>query len=193
MFGRIPKIGTEIERQILKKVRACNEISTYKDAMGKPIFYRAAGGRYFKVITNYSTESSAEKCLVLDEKYADVIGCILSSSLSFWYYQIYSDNHNWKSGEIESFTIPKINETERQKITALYRNYLDDIEKNANVRTTSKSSTYHVNKFKEYKIVKSKTIIDEIDDTIGILYGLNKQEIEFIKNYEIEFRMAGNS
>ena len=40
-----------------------------------------------------------------------------------------------------------------------------------------------------YKIGKSKSIIDRIDDYIGPLYGLSPEEIEFIKNYEIEFRM----
>ena len=40
-----------------------------------------------------------------------------------------------------------------------------------------------------YKIGKSKSIIDRIDDYIGPLYGLSTEEIEFIKNYEIEFRM----
>ena len=73
----------------------------------------------------------------------------------------------------------------------MYNKYLIDIEANANIRTSSGDSTYNVSEFKEYKIVRSKSIIDEIDDTIGVLYGLTKEEIEFIKNYEIEFRMAG--
>lgn len=45
--------------------------------------------------------------------------------------------------------------------------------------------------FNEYKFVHSKPIIDEIDDYIGSLYGLTQEEIDFIKNYELEFRMAG--
>lgn len=192
MFGRIPKIGSDIECDILKKIRACKTIGSYKQDNGKPIYYRAAGGRYFKVVTNYTTNSSAEKCLLLDKDYADVIGCILSSSLSFWFYQIYSDNHNWKGGEIESFTVPNMDEETRKKLCNLYKRYLEDIERNANMRTSSGNSTYHVEEFKEYKIVKSKQIIDEIDDTIGKLYGLTDDEIEFVKNYEIEFRMAGD-
>ena len=44
---------------------------------------------------------------------------------------------------------------------------------------------------KEYKIVRSKTIIDEIDDYICPLYGLTEEETDFIKNYELEFRLAG--
>lgn len=193
MYGRIPKIGTAIEQSILTKIRKCNMISTFKRAEGKSIYYRAAGGRYFKVITNYSTNSSAEKCLTLDRDYSDVIGCILSSNLSFWFYQIYSDNHNWKSGEIESFTIPNIDNETRERLIKLYDIYLKDIERNANVRFSSGNSTYHVDEFKEYKIVKSKKIIDEIDDIIGPLYDLTKEEIEFVKKYEIEFRMAGDN
>lgn len=67
---------------------------------------------------------------------------------------------------------------------------MTDIEDNANVRISSGASSYNVSSFKEYKIGKSKSIIDRIDDYIGPLYGLTKEEIEFIKNYEIEFRLS---
>jgi hypothetical protein len=193
LYGRIPKIGTQIECSILKKIRSNKVVANFKSPKGSPIYYRFAGGRYFKVITNYTTNSSAERCLLLDKEYADVIGCLLSSSLSFWFYQIYSDNHNWKAGEIENFPIPQIDDATRLNLIQLYKRYLADIERNANIRISSGNSSYNVSEFKEYKIVKSKSIIDEIDDTIGILYGLTKEEIEFIKNYEIEFRMAGDN
>ena len=35
--------------------------------------------------------------------------------------------------------------------------------------------------------MKFDTIIEEIDDIICPLYGLDDEEINFIKNYEIEF------
>lgn len=76
------------------------------------------------------------------------------------------------------------------KLNELYSRYLNDIEKNANVRMSSGKSSYHIASFKEYKICKSKKIIDEIDDLICPLYDLTKEETEFIKNYEIEFRMS---
>ena len=190
--GRIPKIGTDIESDILRKVLSKKPIREYKQTNGKNIYYRAAGGRYFKVITNYSTESSAEKFISLQPKYADAIGCMLSSSLSFWFYQIFSDNHNWKSSEIESFTIPSLTDENIKHLNNLYKRYIAEIEQNANVRISSGTSSYHVDQFKEYKIVKSKKLIDEIDDYIGPLYRLTPEEIEFVKNYELEFRMAGD-
>ena len=121
--------------------------------------YRTSGGRYFKVVTNSPTGSSKEKPIILDKKYANALGCILSSNLSFWFYQIYSNNLDWKGCEIENTPIPPL---------------ADD-------------------SFKEYKIGKSKAIIDKIDDLICPLYGLSSEETEFIKNYELEFRISGES
>ena len=191
-FGRIPKIGLQIEKDILNKLRSYRTISSYVVEEGKPIVYRFAGGRYFKVVTNYFTGSSAESALMLDCKYADAIGCILSSNLSFWFYQIYSDNLNWKDCEITSVPVPNLKDKQIDYLNNLYGEYLTDIELKANVRQSSGKSTYHVSQFKEYKIVKSKSIIDRIDDYICPLYGLTDEERDFVKNYELEFRMAGD-
>ena len=192
LVGRIPKIGTTLEKQILKTILSLPKLGNLISKEGYPVYYRFAGGRYFKVITNYSTGSSAEKAIYFcDEKFANAIGCILSSNLSFWFYQIFSDNLNWKSYEIENFTIPNLSAENIDFLNKLYARYLKDIEANANNRTTSGESSYNVDSFKEYKIVRSKSIIDEIDDYICPLYGLTKEETEFIKNYELEFRMAG--
>lgn len=190
LYGRIPKIGSKIEKSILEKLFNHTPISEYFDDNGSEIYYRFAGGRYFKVITNYPTFSSAERALCLKKEISDAIGCILSSNLSFWFYQIYSDNLNWKNYEINSFTIPDLKSKDIVELEKIYEMYLDDIERNANIRITSGRSSYNVNQFKEYKIGKSKHIIDRIDDIICPLYGLTKEETEFIKNYELEFRVS---
>lgn len=192
LYGRIPKISEEIEKSILEKIFRHKPIRDFIREKGVPIYYRFAGGRYYKVITNYSTGSSAERKIYFDKDIANVIGCVLSSNLSFWFYQIFSDNLNWKNYEIESFTIPFKQLTPKKiiEITKLYEEYLIDIEENVNERISSGNSSYNVASFKEYKIGKSKSIIDRIDDLICPLYGLTQEETEFIKNYEIEFRIS---
>lgn len=192
LYGRIPKIGSEIEKNILNMLFKQKKLGTLVKTSGSPIIYRFAGGRYFKVVTNYSNGSSAERTIFFaNKKIADAVGCILSSNLSFWFYQIFSDNLNWKTYEIENFTLPQLSTENVEYLDKLYSRYLTDIEAKANVRTTSGESTYNVDSFKEYKIVRSKAIIDEIDDYICPLYGLSQEETDFIKNYELEFRLAG--
>ncbi|WP_276989211.1 Eco57I restriction-modification methylase domain-containing protein [Capnocytophaga gingivalis] len=192
LYGRIPKIGSEIEKTILNKLFKQTKLGSFIKTSGSPIIYRYAGGRYFKVVTNYSNASSAERTIYFaNKKIADAVGCILSSNLSFWFYQIFSDNLNWKTYEIENFTIPQLSTENIEYLDGLYSRYLTDIETKANIRTTSGDSSYNVDSFKEYKIVRSKAIIDEIDDYICPLYGLTQEETDFIKNYELEFRLAG--
>jgi len=188
--GRYPKISYDIEKQILNKIFSFRTtIGTMITKSGIPIYYRASGGRYFKVVTNYPTGSSAEKILHIDPKYANFVGAVLSSNLFFWFYQVYSDNHNLKLSDIERFPIPKenINNVILQQVDILYNEYLKDIEKNVIIHDDTNYK--NINSFKEYKISKSKHLVDQIDDLIGPLYGLTPEEIEFIKNYDIEYRM----
>lgn len=192
LSGRIPKIGLDSEKVILDKIWSFPPLSSKQVTDGSPIWYRTTGGRYFKIVTNYSTGSTKEKAIYFQRGLANAIGCILSSNLSFWYYQIISNNLDWKSEELLSFTIPNLKENDIEVLNSLYDEYLKDVEANANVRTSSSKSRYNVDHFKEYKIVKSKAIIDRIDDYICPLYGLTPQECDFVKNYELEFRMSGD-
>ena len=193
IYGRYAKVGTKSEVAILAKLLSSGKrIVDYYDEDGNDVYYRAAGGRYFNVVTNYPTFSSAEKSFKC--RYTNIIGLILSSSYFYFYQQVYTDGLNIKRSEIENYPLPLLESIPKEQmffLENLYQRYLADIEKNASVRQTSSSSTHHVESFKEYKIVRSKAIIDEIDDYVGPLYGLTQEEIDFIKSYELEFRMAG--
>ncbi|MDR3199768.1 MAG: N-6 DNA methylase [Planctomycetaceae bacterium] len=189
LVGRFPKISYSIEKRILKKLFAYKtNIDSLQKTAGKPIYYRTSGGMYYNVITNYSTNSTKEKPLYFDKKIADVIGAILSSNLFWWYQQVYSNNLDLKSYEIESFPIPveKLNPTIIEQIENLYAKYLRGIQKNI---IEHKTAEYvKVELYQEYKIRYSKPLIDLIDDTICPLYGLTDEELDFIKNYELTFR-----
>jgi|GEM_PF-661796 len=190
LLGRYPKISYDIEKQILNKILSFRTtIGTMITKSGIPIYYRTSGGRYFKVVTNYPTGSSKENVLYIVPKYANFVGAVLSSNLFFWFYQIYSNNRDLKLSDIERFPISKenINNVILQQVDILYNEYLKDIEKNVIIHDDTNYK--NIDSFKEYKISKSKHLVDQIDDLIGPLYGLTPEEIEFIKNYDIEYRI----
>ena len=185
-YGRIPKIGTDTEQVILQKLLKNNNLlSDLKTEKGSSIYYRKAGGRYYKIITKEPTESSAEGNIIIENKYLDLVGAILSSNLFYWFWLIHSDWHNMRTSEIEKFPIPYNNFDDKtlEQISELYNNYLADLKKNAKKTVTGLNI---------YVARKSKHIIDQIDDLICPLYGLTQEEIDFIKNYEIEFRLSDN-
>ena len=193
MPGRYAKVGSEIEIRILNKLFSVNNrLVDYEHAIGKPIFYRAAGGRYFNVVTDYTTNTSAEKSINVE--FTKQVGLCLSSTMFWFYQQVYTDGLNLKSTEIKSFPLPDFRTLGKKKLdemAKLYQSYLADIEQKANVRQSSGKSSYNVDSFKEYKIVRSLDMVGKIDDLVCSLYNLNKEETEFIKNYEIELRKSG--
>jgi hypothetical protein len=42
----------------------------------------------------------------------------------------------------------------------------------------------------EYKVSRSKRIIDKIDTVLAIHYGLSDEELDFLINYDIKYRMG---
>ncbi len=191
LLGRVPRVGSKTEVSILDKMFSHPNLASLLTQDGDTLYYRSSGGRYWNVVTTISTGSTKEKVVRL--RYADLTCACLSSSLFWFYQQVYTNGLDLKTYEIEHFPIPEfdaLTSYERNELRMLFNRYLEDIELHANKRTVSTNSSYKVEMFKEYKIGYSKAIIDEIDDFIGPLYGLTKEEIEFIKNYEIEYRMA---
>ena len=85
----------------------------------------------------------------------------------------------------------KLSAEDLSSVGSLYDKYLRDIERNVSVRTSSENSSYNVAQFKNYKLNKSKPLIDKLDDLIGKFYDLTADEIYFIKNFELEIRMSG--
>ena len=181
--GRYAKISNELEKQILSKLFAADKnIACYADEKGMPFYYRTSGGRYFNVISDVPTGSNKDKPFYVQKGLNSVIGAFLSTSLFWFYCQVYTNGLDLKIPELTAFPLPDFTAVQQNTIYSIkssYAEYLSDIEKHMIKHRT----------FKEYKLRKSKNLIDKLDSLICPLYGLTRKEIEFIKNYEIEFRV----
>lgn len=183
--GRIPKISKEIEAEILHKIYAVKTtiadlLSDKQDA--EFVYYRKAGGLYYKLATTFATNSVAEAVLGLMPKYAKLVGAIMNSSLFYWFWLINSDWLNMRSYEIMDFAVPieNFSDDNIKQVREIYAEYEKDLIKNAKPYRSKGELAYYAR--------LSKHLIDKIDDLICPLYGLSAEETDFIKNYEIEFR-----
>jgi len=188
-MGRIPKIGTKLEENILKKLFSLPKtLKDYYTQNGENVYYRTSGGRYYKVITNFPTGSSKENFIKVDNMYRDLIGAILSSNLYFWFYQVYSNTLDLKSYELEILPLNLEFFTAEQldSIGQIYNNYMQDLESNARI---VKANYAMIDSFKEYKARLSKHLIDELDRAIYQSFNLTQNECEFLINYDLKFRV----
>lgn len=189
--GRIPKFGIEMEKDILKKLKShTRSIFDYFDSEGKPFYYRSAGGRYYKIITNFATNSRTESSILLNEKYRDVLCALFTSNLYYWYYHTHSDNLSIKKTDLLNFPIPNLeilDETTINRISEAYKHYIIDLKNNSEVQNNKRKGRNI--EVVVYYARKSKKYIDLIDKLICPIYGLNEHETEFIINYEKKYRV----
>ena len=180
--GRIPKIGDKIEKDILSKLsKIKTELGNLYVDKGACVYYRKAGGRYYKVILKEPTYSAAEGNIIVPKKYVDLVGASLSSTLFYWFWLIHSDWHNLRTSELAMFPIPYESYTDKEleDIKKLYESYLSDLNNNSKVMSSGLKCFY---------ARKSKALIDKIDRYIGKKYELSNAEIEYIINYDIRYR-----
>jgi len=194
-----PKLGDEIELEILNK---CQEIhTTLENFIAETdyrIYYRTTGGLYWKVFTDFSPlfklngkrgHSTRETSISLRKlSYVRPIIAVLSSDIFWWWYTISTTCRDLNPTDIKSFPIPEAI-LEDPSLSKIAIKYLKDLEKNSSIlirhqKQTGKTET------QSFKIQKSKAIIDEIDCLLSRYYKLTSEELNFIINYDIKYRMG---
>jgi predicted Zn-dependent peptidase len=197
----IPKLSYLIESDINRIVR--NQVDAIGLRQSKStnnyVFYRAAGGGYFLLIKNKKSityingmleDVKAEKKIGLfSEIDNSSIGALLSSSLFYWNYIAYTDCRNLQKSFIDAFKYPTSIVTDK-KLIAEGQKLFKDYEKKKYTKSTHYKSTGNDVIYDEYYPKKSKSIIDEIDKVLAKHYGFTEEELDYIINYDIKYRMG---
>lgn len=198
-----PKLGEKEEVNILAKLRNTNKIfleELRRSNNLQPIYYRNAGGRYWRLIKSFpsyfktekgSNTSSTEFSLLVDKTWAPVLVCLYSSSLFYWFWRVVSNCRHLTNRELNAFPITRNLSSKEIKhlFVSFQKDYEEKLQLTAKRKTTqNKSSGQTVQD--EYYISSAKNIIDEIDKILAQHYGFTDEELDFIINYDIKYRMG---
>jgi hypothetical protein len=194
----IPKFHCNTDNDILTKLRTNKtKLQSYLDD-GKEevaenrLYYRTAGGRYFKIFidTSFGTESKSNKDKAFLPEYSVyAIIAILNSNLWWYYYTLHFDMYNCKDYMMYNFPFDYDNYNNIDGLISLGKTICDSMLKNAE----RKFQNYKTTGVREQLIFKpslSKPIIDEIDKVLAKHYGFTEEELDFIINYDIKYRMG---
>ena len=188
------KIETTIEKELSNKFYAHNQISNYIDRNknNNHISYRTAGGGYWVTFLNslFETQSLSNKIKCFREQYnAKVFSAILNSNLFWWYYSTNYDLFNFKDYMIFSFRFNYPNKDIEKELITLSDDLENNLLNNA-IRYTINSKTRGANITINYNKPKSKYIMDKIDTILAKHYGFTDEELDYIINYDIKYRMG---
>ncbi|MFH1004250.1 MAG: hypothetical protein V1781_01955 [Bacteroidota bacterium] len=186
----ILKIENSLFSKIFKEKQLLNYISN-NISSSNAIFYRTAGGRYWKIFLNrnFKNISTSNKSKTFDKQYNNnAIVAVLNSNLFWWFFANYFDLYNLKDYMIFSFPFSFKNDSE--EISKLGMKLMKSFERNVETKEQYIQSKSQTTYFETFNPALSKEIIDEIDIALAKHYGFTAEELDFIINYDIKYRMG---
>ena len=125
---------------------------------------------------------------------ASVVVAILNSSLFYWWFVVLSDCRHLNLREIRKFPvgIDEIEDTTKASLASASSALMTDLKRHSQRKEANYQTTGSV-VYDEFYPRHSKPIIDEIDRVIAKHYGFTNEELDFIINYDIKYRMGMGS
>ena len=202
--GLLLKFGHPLEQSILRKfhstpfalkpsdVRSATESIFYTRKLSSfvqildfvPVIYDAAGKiRKPSELKEIKFESQLNRGGVL---------AFLNSTLFYWLVTLFSDCRNLNRREIEMTRLNHDDKDGIQQLAKIAQELMDDIQANSEMLTIN-YRTRGILRIQSTYPRLSKAIIDEIDRVLAEHYDFADEELDFIINYDIKYRMGRES
>jgi hypothetical protein len=200
--GSVAKAGGDIEVEILDKLWAKKTTLTNwtRDTGKFRIFYTRKVHAFLNVLDfvpkiydgrGKLRDPSEQKTLEFDSKQlSESALCALNSTLFRWFLSTFSDCRNLNRREVLSLPIELLQVVEKEgtQVAKLAKSLSENLQRTSETRKM---------KFKD-DVLKvqciiprfSKPILDEIDRVLARHYGFTAEELDFIINYDIKYRLG---
>ncbi len=202
----IPKIGNSLQLSILGKVmHQQKSLSSYFAPLGRELLYYHNAPifwvRAFTFAPYFWNERDGEKLssqirtVRFETSHVrNLIASVMNSTLYFIFWLDFSDAYHLNSRELLNFKIDVQNmqKTMVDKLSQLCIDLMNDFQEKSTIKNVEYKTTGKV-KYQEIDPKKSKVIIDEIDRVLAEHYGFTNEELDFIINYDIKYRMERES
>lgn len=118
-----------------------------------------------------------------------IASSILNSSLFYIWWVAQSDCYHLNAPEIKKFGFTIRNDEVEDTLIEISNQLSEDMKLKSKRRIYHYAASGKV-EYDEFYMKKSKEIIDKIDEALAKHYGFNDEELDFIINYEIKYRMG---
>lgn len=193
----IPKHSNKLYETIILKVK--KQKNTIYNNIGKySIFYHNTPVNWIRshsFIPYFRSERDGIKVSTQLKKLkyeslnkSKAITCIIVSSLFFIHWLANSDCYHLNKPEIVNFKFDD-NQKTYNRIVQLANELSKDLKSKSKRRVYTYSTSGRV-EYDEFYMKKSKHIIDKIDTILAEHYDFTEEELDFIINYDIKYRMG---
>ena len=196
-----PKLGTNLGRSTFKKLLGKSPLGQFTSKTGDKIYVHRVVTMfvkcfdfvpYFRNDTDGVKKSEDYKPFQFAPKQrAELAVAILNSSTFFFYFMALGDCFHCGKKFVLRFPVDLEEAHKRlgDLLAPVGRRLMRDLQMNAVRRRAVSAMTGSV-EYDEFWPSKSKSIIDDIDAVLACHYGFTEEELDFIINYDIKYRVG---
>ncbi|MBW4541360.1 MAG: Eco57I restriction-modification methylase domain-containing protein [Myxacorys chilensis ATA2-1-KO14] len=195
-----PKISSSVESSILHKMSITSKRFSSWISTGESdyrVYYKITGvGHWFTITARppkffrqgIESSSTRESFICFDSaSIRDRAIVILNSSLFYWFYQVRTNCRDFNPSDYKTFPVVETLEIEDfSRLSQQLQDYLDSSSTFINI-THGQTGAIQIEQFKPRE---AKSVVNEIDRVLAKHYGFTSEELDFIVNYDIKYRMG---
>ncbi|MDE2716279.1 MAG: Eco57I restriction-modification methylase domain-containing protein [Chloroflexota bacterium] len=190
----IPKVSSAVHRNVLAKLAGHRTATpSALRRSGDRILYHGAPVNWIKAHTRQPyfhrardghTTSSEIKRFRVSERSRGSVHAILCSSTFFVWWLSWGDCYHLNKAQVEAF--PMLRSTRLEYLSGV-------LEEDMTAKTRRRVYHYKTSgrvEYDEFYMKLSKHIIDDIDRELARHYGFTDEELDFVLNYDVKYRLG---
>jgi hypothetical protein len=201
--GSMPKVGSNVEASVLAKVSSSpKSLNHFSASIGRNRIFYTRKLSWFVQILDFvpgitdgrgrkREPSELKEVVVADERQRSSFLCALNSTLFYWLLTVWSDCRNLNKREVLGIPLDfdSLDKVSRDKLDTLAGLLMEDFKKNSRILEMNYAE-WGMMKIQCIYPKHSKPILDEIDTVLAEHYGFTAEELDFILNYDIKYRLG---
>jgi hypothetical protein len=203
-LGLIPKTGDKIAARIVDKLFHRSPLAYSVGSGSDPVYLHRVMTMFIKCfdfvpyfrneVDGIKKSEDYKPFRFRDQETAGVALAVLNSSAFFYYFVLFGDCFHCGKEFVESFPagLNEMSPPLSERLRSLGAALMIDLKKHA-VRKAAVSRVTGRVEYDEFWPRHSKAIIDDIDTALATHYGFSDEELDFIVNYDIKYRLGAVS
>ena len=198
----VPKVSDEVETTILKKLEKMDAtLGEYMTNQNEnEVVYHSVGRYWLKAFDFVPIFNNEKSGVTRSTKYKsiyfkreldrNIVIAIINSSLFYWFWIVMSACRDFTKKDISEFPFStnNLSNVDCQELNDLIKQLMDSYQSNSRIIETN--GVNGKTTLQEFHPKHNKLIIDELEKIVGKIYGLDDEEVEFVRDYDLRFRMS---
>lgn len=190
-FYRCNNISYNIITKILEKIPNhtfdYNGTCQYWVATTANNFIKAYDKQPYYYTNGIESKPSGWRCMVAPNGFMPQIIAIINSSTFYYLWKSSSDGFNLTTKFINYFLSYMI--SDKLRLEHPYKNIITSLEQNSESHIRNQKTTGRT-EIQLFRVKPVKSFIDEVDKILAKYYNFTEEELDFIINYDIKYRMG---